>query len=300
MMRTLTDVDKEKFLYLHRGLMAFTSGAFNIYNKFKSVEDLRTLSKDDLQKGVIPIRKVMYKSENIANFINKTTNLTTEEKDLMYSWQYAYSDRFFVVKHLEDNTILLTSEENKLYGILGISNGLDEMIPDQVLPAFIDTTLLPFKQQIIYDGFFTSHNILFGGNITRRLKQTYAEIKGEKGIISKPVAGQFLKDLEPQKPDDEIIKYCIKQDLKKGNFPNKAWHLAQKSEKNRVLFEQEFAKFYARENVQYLKRYDEIKAMYYAMYRSCVIGVSDTKKSLIAFCAQHYPKISNYLYIFKA
>ena len=188
----------------------------------------------------------------------------------------------------------------KSHYLVGISGGLDEFFPEQTLPMLVNITLLPFKEQIVYDGFFSYHKIHFGGNITKRLKQVYSEIKGEEGIITQPGKNIFLGDLEPNKPDDEAIKYFIKQELKKNHFPSKAWSLAKKNTENRLLFEHEYARIFAKYQIDALKNHDEIKPMYYAAYRSCIIGVADSKKSLLAFCIQHFPKISDYVYIFKA
>jgi hypothetical protein len=236
----------------------------------------------------------------ILEGLQKNDVIDSIQKTLIKSWSMAYADDFYIVRHLKDNTILLTGNEEKLYGVVGISGGLDEFFPDQALPIVIRTTLLPFKQQIVYDGFFTIHPIHFGGNITRRLKQVYTTIKGEKGIILQPEENILLSELEPNKPDHEAIKFFIKQELKKNRFPSKAWSLANKNPENRLLFEHEYARIFAKYQIDALKNYNEIRSMYYAAYRSCIIGVSDNKKSLLAFCAQHFPEISSYVYIFKA
>lgn len=216
------------------------------------------------------------------------------------TWSTVYSDDFYVIKHLQNETVLLTGNEKKLYGVLGISNGLDHFFPDSYLPILIKTKLIPFKERIIYDGFFASYNVQFGGNITRRLKQIYSEIKGEQGIISKPENNISLGDQNPCRDADDIIKFCVKQDLKSRSFPDKAWGLAKNSEENRLSFENEYAKYYAKYRKSSLKSHKEIKAMYYAMYRDCIVGVMETKKLLQEFCMRNYPDISKYFYIFKA
>ena len=187
-----------------------------------------------------------------------------------------------------------------MYGVVGISGGLDKFFPDEALPTLIKTTLLPFKKQIVYDGFFSYHNIYFGRNITRRLKQVYTKLKGEEGVIIEPSEDILLSTLEPNKSDDEAIKFLIKQELKQNRFPSKAWGIASKNQENRLLFEREYARIFAKYHIDALKNHDEIKPMNYAAYRSIIIGVSDNKKSLIAFCEQHFPKISDYVYVFKA
>lgn len=297
---SLKKSDKDEFLYIQKNLILFTNKKFKIYDKFKTIQDIIDFTQDDIHHGILPIREKMYSLDNIQDFCNQRDILEKEQKNIVTSWSTAYLDDFYILKHLKENTILLTGDEQKLYGVIGISGGLDEFFSEQTLPILIKTTLLPFKNQIVYDGFFSYHNISFGGNIRRRLKQAYTEIKGENGIITQPKENVFLGALESNQPDDEAIKFFIKRALKENRFPSQAWELASKSHENRLLFEHEYAKIFAKYQIDALKRHDEIQSMYYAAYRSCIIGVSDNKKSLTAFCIQHFPKISDYVYIFKA
>jgi hypothetical protein len=57
------------------------------------------------------------------------------------------------------------------------------MIDKSYLPLNIYTTLLPFKDKIIYDGIFKSRNILFGGGIKGELKEIYMSAKQCNRII---------------------------------------------------------------------------------------------------------------------
>jgi hypothetical protein len=298
-MLSLNDADRDEFLHLQKNLILFTNKKFKLYQKFKSIEDLLDFTQDDVTNGVFPIREKMYQAENLKEFCdsNKLNNL---QREIVNSWSAVYSDEFYVIKHLQNETVLLTGNEKKLYGVVGISNGLNHFFPEGYLPILIKAKLIPFKEKIIYDGFFGTHNVQFGGNISRRLKQIYSEIKGEKGIISKPENNISLGDQVPNKDADEIIKFQVKQDLKNRSFPNKAWALAKKSEENKLSFENEYAKFYAKHRKSSIKSHKEIKAMYYAMYRDCIIGVMETKKLLIEFCMRNHPDIAKYAYIFKA
>ncbi len=300
-MRALNDTDREEFLHLHKQLILFTNQKYRVYDKFKNPDNVNVsnLSQEDIQKGIFPLREKMYGTEHITDF-SRQNMLTDEQKIIARLWSDAYEEDFYIVKHLKDYTVLLTGNEKKLYGVVGISGGLDDFFPEPALPALIKTTLLPFKQKIIYDGFFSYRNVFFGGNITRQIKQVYSELKGEQGIIIEPAENIPIGDLEPNKPDEEAIKFFVKQELKKNRFPAKAWGLAKKNSENRLLFETEYARYFAKYQIDALKNHDEIKSMYYAAYRSCIIGVADNKKSLMIFCKQHYPGISHYVYIFKA
>jgi len=299
-MLSLNDTDRDEFLYLQKHLMLFTNMKFGIYNKFKTIDDLSLPEQEKIQEGIMPIREKMYLAKNIDAFCEQSNKLSNEHVTIVKSWKYVYADDFFILRHLKNETILITKNEDKLYGVIGISGGLNDFFPSEALPIFINTKLLPFKGKIVCDGFFEYHSIHFGGNIRGNLTRTYNKIKGLQGIISKPEPNTFLSNVFSSKDDTEIIKYYIKQSLKEELFPEDAWQLAKKSDVNRWMFEQEYAKYFAKFEKSSHKRYSEIKPMQYAMYRACVIGVAETKNALLEFCNKHYPSIAQYIYVFKA
>ena len=299
-MLALNDDDRKYFLYLQKHLMLFTNKKYNIYDGFKSIEDFNIKSQEAIQKGIMPIREKMYHAKNLDAFCSQNLNFSREQIEIVKSWRFVYAANFFVLKHLKNETVLITEKEDKLYGVHGISGGLDEFFPSESLPIFINTKLLPFKDIIVYDGFFGYHNIHFGRNISANLKREYNKIKAIQGIISKPEPNTFLSNMTASRGDADIIKYYVKQGLKEEFFPQDAWQLAKKNDENRFVFEQEYAKYFARYEKSSHKKHSEIKPMQFAMYRSCVVGVAETKKVLMEFCKKHYPEIAQYMYIFKA
>ena len=70
-----------------------------------------------------------------------------------------------------------------MYGVLGLFQGFDEVVPRSHLPLYIQTVLLPFKEKIVYDGLFRTYNIYFGGGIKRSLKESYMRAKQNNRII---------------------------------------------------------------------------------------------------------------------
>ena len=67
--------------------------------------------------------------------------------------------------------------------MLGLYQGLDELVHGSNLPLCVQTVLLPFKGKIVYDGIFQAYNIYFGGGIKRNLKESYMSAKQNNRII---------------------------------------------------------------------------------------------------------------------
>jgi hypothetical protein len=125
---SLKNSDKDEFLCIQKNLMLFTNKKFKIYDKFKTVQDLLDFSQDDIQHGILPIRNKMYDASNIKAFCEQNDLLDKDQQSIVKSWSMAYTDDFYIIKHLKDSTILLTGNEKKLYGVVGISGGLDDTL----------------------------------------------------------------------------------------------------------------------------------------------------------------------------
>ena len=97
--------------------------------------------------------------------------------------QHYISGQFFIERDLKNYTIFLKDDDPpKAYGVLGLTEEINEMLP-YPLPVFVSAVLLPWKGQIICDGLILTYNVILGGGIKRNLKDTYRQVK-ELGIIT--------------------------------------------------------------------------------------------------------------------
>ncbi|MFN8490919.1 MAG: hypothetical protein U0350_25220 [Caldilineaceae bacterium] len=74
-------------------------------------------------------------------------------------------------------------ESSQVYGVLGISDGIDQIVHKSYLPMRVKSVLLPFKGQIIYDGLLQLYNVFFGGGIKAELHELYMAAKQNGRII---------------------------------------------------------------------------------------------------------------------
>ena len=51
-------------------------------------------------------------------------------------------------------------------------------------PVNISTTLIPFKDKIIYDGFIQSSGVYYGRNMTEAMNEDYKKAKRNKEILT--------------------------------------------------------------------------------------------------------------------
>lgn len=298
-MRLLNTRQSDYFFHLHRHLILFTNQKYKICNIFKSVSDLENLDlyDDEISSYIMTIRQKMYTHDNIQDFSHTNPyKFTQNELSDVGLWSNYLSLQAYVISHLSSYTVIM-SENNVLYGIKSLKSDLAEMIPSQVLPVMINVIILPFEGDIIYDGFLSQLNISFGSGIKGSIKEEYNSIKALKGIYSNYEIGDDLSNPPATNTIEDTLKYSISQSLKQGEFPQKALELS-KSKNSRNIFEKLYTKHYLKNVKKNLKANNDIPKMYYAAYRESIIGVMPTKKTLDAFCQNHYKDIFEYITIF--
>jgi hypothetical protein len=110
--------------------------------------------------------------------------LEPDELAIVKPWKDLVAGDFYVLRFLKKYTVFLTAKEPTVaYGVLGLSDPLDEVI-EQPLPFYCKTVLLPFRDKIVYDGLLSGYNVIIGGNMTRELNDAYNAAKKRLGVVT--------------------------------------------------------------------------------------------------------------------
>lgn len=129
--------------------------------------------------------------------------LPSAELEIIGKWKDFVKGSFFIFRHLKKGSIFI--KEEQVYSVHGIFDPLDEIVPSYALPQMVETVLLPFKGQIIYDGLLSGYRVHFGGGIRSGLNRTYTVAKHKERIIATlepdlapPVSVKSRKDALPK------------------------------------------------------------------------------------------------------
>lgn len=90
-----------------------------------------------------------------------------EELRITSDFKKGIRDLFIIVKFYEEYTAIMNME--KTYMIKGINDNLDNIISYKNLPQTVITTIIPFKNVLIYDGVFLNFEINMGNNFEKKL-----------------------------------------------------------------------------------------------------------------------------------
>ncbi len=134
----------------------------------------------------VPLRDALWENDSLreAFIADNPAGLSVDDLALVASWKYRVTGNFFVFRYLKKYAIFLTGDSPaRGYSVRGITGPIEEII-GQYLPLYVQTTLLPFKDCIIYDSLLSSYPILFGGGIRTSLQNTYRDIQEREGILT--------------------------------------------------------------------------------------------------------------------
>jgi len=162
-----------------------------VNRKLKVVDYEFSLSYLDIrdESHLMRIRDEMWKSPHlISEFINVVDNLTTSEIELLSAWEkHHVKGKFMLIKHTAIDSILMCLEGDsltKLYAVKGMTSSIAGMVRRK-LPIMLETTLLPFKDVIVYDSFMAINKIEFDSSTAKLTEQQYVKAEKEHGIITK-------------------------------------------------------------------------------------------------------------------
>lgn len=209
----LSEEDAKLYYQLMWTLHFYVNQQLKIYN-IKCIDDYAGVDADQKVK----IREALYENiELIDSYVQENPqNLSKSNLSIISNWKLFIRGSFFIERLLKKHAIFI--QDDNVYGVLGLTQGLDELTYNGHLPLYVDTVLLPFKGKIVYDGLLGFRNIYFGGRIRRSLKETYMRAKQNNRIID-----------SLEKPKVRLQEKSVSQSLR--NWKPELEELARKAKK---------------------------------------------------------------------
>lgn len=179
----LSEQDASMFYKTWLGLLEFINQMHQIVPGLTDMKNATSLNPQE----VYQIRNKLWEDENLIDeYLQQYGSaLSTRETELIRSWKNKLAGKFIICKHLKKYSVFMDTEKGgNLYGVLGISNPIEDMFPSERLPIYVDAVLIPFEGKIIYDSFLLPYNMSFGSGIKKGLKEDYRYKKEKHGIIT--------------------------------------------------------------------------------------------------------------------
>jgi len=261
---------------------------FYVNQKYSVIKDLKEpILKDENPRKIVELNEILYSNtEHIDSFVLENPfNFDNEELDIIKGWKKHLKGKFLIVAHLKKYSVFMTPDkESIVYGVLGLYDEIEDIVPS-FIPSYVNTILLPFKGQIIYNGFIMSYNINIVGNMKRGIQDEYQQAKRKFGIITSldtPIR-------EKEDSDEELIKFYTKSISNRETYWEEIDELLAKKPSLENVYHREIGKSNAR---KISKRFSEIGVVpaWFAVYEDVVIASGKSEKMVRAQIADMLPE----------
>ena len=177
-----------------------------------------------------------------------------------------------MVSYLKNYAVFFEQDANISYGVLALTEEFETILGSQ-LPIVVETVLLPFKGQIIYDGLIAPYRITFGGGARRNINDSYQQAKAEHGIVT-----SFPFSLEPKEPsDEETLKFYLKNQRNREMYQDEIWRLTYNNPKLLTAYHQIMGKNHARHYGKEFRKMG-LKQGWFAILQGLIVASGVTKE----------------------
>ncbi|MBI5489424.1 MAG: hypothetical protein HY905_18975 [Deltaproteobacteria bacterium] len=126
--------------------------------------------------------------EILEQFIAENpAGLSPADLSTVASWRLRVSGDMVLMRHLKRHSLFLHGDarhHDHVYGVVGLTTPLDELIPSGALPCFVRAVLLPFEGRITYDTQFGSFPVVFGGGARTSMREATRRAIAREGVIT--------------------------------------------------------------------------------------------------------------------
>jgi len=166
----LTRVDNDVIYFLIDDIIFFANQKIGMFDTdIERDTFIETLSPEDFRK----IKTHVFEHMELIDqyIIEHFEDYPSEVLDTLGHFKRAKTGHFVAIEYRDQKLVVLSSDEEHAYMLTGLSTPLAELLSVDRLPVFIDITLIPFKNRIIYPIDFSEIPIPLGPNIRKRLDE---------------------------------------------------------------------------------------------------------------------------------
>ena len=176
----LTDEEAKQFYDLWIPLLDFVN------QKYKLVKELygRILTEGlPLQSAVLISSKIWEDRGIIDEFVQSDfKKMDEEEIAIVSSWKKSIQGKFIVERHSRKGSVFISADNDEVYIVKGIYSSWREILENYPMPQIVETTLMPFKDTIIYNGVILPYGKCLARNISEQSKQIYLTAKANGNL----------------------------------------------------------------------------------------------------------------------
>lgn len=265
----LAQKDLGLFFKLYSALLAYANRRLKVVDGVDTPERFMKAGREKQVK----IRSALYDNLTlIDSFVRENPfDYSRDELDVVAGWRHLVKGTFYLLRYLKKYAIFLNDiEPARAYRVLALTNSFDEVLGLDP-PIRLEAVLLPFKGQIVYDGFLAPYSIFFGRGFREDLNQEYREAKDRFGVItSLPHTG------EKERTDVERLRFYLRSEGSRLMHEEEIEKLTSSDPGLMKIYHQEMGKIHARRLGKRLREIG-VNAAWFAVLEGTVIASGATR-----------------------
>ncbi|MDI7269009.1 MAG: hypothetical protein QME96_13555 [Myxococcota bacterium] len=184
-MSTLTAAETERFYRLWFQLLSYANEQLHVVGALPAEPEPGSVDPDTVDT----VRDVLWKNDEVLErFVAENpASLSPADISAVAAWRLRVSGDFVVIRHLKRHSLFLhghPGHPDRVYGVVGLTTPLAEMLPSPALPRFVRAVLLPFEGRIIYDSQFGAMPVTFGPGARRSMREATRRATAREGVIT--------------------------------------------------------------------------------------------------------------------
>jgi hypothetical protein len=197
----LSPQDSDAFVRLWSCIDAYVNTRTKVLPGFLTPEQLRGTKPDQLQQ----VRKNVWEQRTLLDeFVSENPfSLSSAELIEVQLFRHAVRGRFFVERCLKDYAVFVSAGQGapSVYAVGGLTERIDDVLyrgSGLGYATLVETTLVPFRGRIVWDGIVSLYNITFGPGARRGFKDAYIRAKDRGAVV-------LSLDPEAVKPKARVV-----------------------------------------------------------------------------------------------
>lgn len=177
----ITEQDATLFHRLYQSFLVYAAQQTGMAPAVRTPEDLPALAKEKIMK----IRDECHRSQDLLERFCQSNpfGFTPEEVESVRLWKHHLKGTFFVVRLTKEGALFLDEgKDGKAYLVQPLLSAFEELLPFRP-PVRVDAVLLPFKGRVVYDGLLRTHQIYFGGVMSRSIRASCDDAIVKYGMV---------------------------------------------------------------------------------------------------------------------
>lgn len=166
----LSKKEKDEYYKLYFAILEYVNNKYKI-SKIKRIYKQKGLNPRDLME----IDDFLWSHKEVIDefILDNEYKFEEEELNIISNFKSAIKSEPFIIVGFDRDYTKILGNDGKLYMVKGVTSNMDEVVTSKELPIMIDTTLVQYRDKIIFCSLLKTSDIKLGNDIKEVIYKDY-------------------------------------------------------------------------------------------------------------------------------